>query len=63
MMEAFLLDVTAAERDFYGERLIFLEGIIKEFLSCMEMIRRYQAGMDGGTRFPPFRPGSRAPPA
>ena len=41
MMEAFLLDVTAAERDFYGERLIFLEGIIKEFLSCMEMIRRY----------------------
>ena len=25
MMEAFLLDVTAAERDFYGERLIFLE--------------------------------------
>ena len=42
MMEAFLLDVTAAERDFYGERLIFLEGIIKEFLSCMEMIRRYQ---------------------
>ncbi len=45
MMEAFLLDVTAAERDFYGERLIFLEGIIKEFLSCMEMIRRYQAGM------------------
>ena len=45
MMEAFLLDVTAAERDFYGERLIFLEqdeieknkGIrIEKFLSLLK---------------------------
>lgn len=35
-------EVTAAEREFYGNRLILLEGAISEFLSCMDMIRRYQ---------------------
>lgn len=32
----------AAERDFYGEDLVLLEGIIEEFLSCLGMMRRYQ---------------------
>ena len=41
-MDDFLLDVTAEERDFYGDSLILLEGAILEFLSCVEMIRRYQ---------------------
>ncbi len=36
------LDIAAGERDFYGENLILLEGIISEFLSCLAMIRRYQ---------------------
>lgn len=35
-------EVTGAERDFYGEHLILLEGIISEFLTCLDMIRRYQ---------------------
>ena len=39
-----MLDVTAEERDFYGGHLILLEGVILEFLSCVAMIRRYQAG-------------------
>ena len=33
-------EVTSAEREFYGENLILLEGAISEFLSCMDMIRR-----------------------
>ncbi len=41
-MEDFPLGVTIAERDFYGDRLILLEGVIEEFLSCLHMIRRYQ---------------------
>ena len=44
-MDDFMIDVTAAERDFYGGGLILLEGIILEFLSCMEMIRRYQVSL------------------
>ena len=39
-----MLDVTAEERGFYGGHLILLEGVILEFLSCVAMIRRYQAG-------------------
>lgn len=35
-----LTAAAAAERDFYGEHLILLEGIISEFLSCLGMIRR-----------------------
>ena len=35
-------EVTSAEREFYGENLILLEGAISEFLSCM--------GNDGGRR-------------
>lgn len=30
-------EVTSAEREFYGENLILLEGAISEFLSCMEL--------------------------
>ena len=41
-MENYLLDITGAEREFYGGRLILLEGVIEEFLSCLHMIRRYQ---------------------
>jgi len=41
-MEAPLLELTGEEREFYGDRLILLEGIISEFLSCIEMVRRYQ---------------------
>ena len=41
-MESLIMDITAEERDFYGDRLILLEGVISEFLSCMDLIRRYQ---------------------
>ncbi len=42
--------VTSAEREFYGENLILLEGAISEFLSCMDMIRRYEVQL--GNRDP-----------
>lgn len=45
-MDDFMIDVTAEERDFYGDGLILLEGVILEFLSCVEMIRRYQVSRD-----------------
>lgn len=38
-------DINGAEREFYGEKLILLEGIIEEFLSCVNMIRRYQVNL------------------
>ena len=38
-------DINGAEREFYGEKLILLEGIIEEFLSCVNMIRRYQVSL------------------
>lgn len=41
-MEDFPLGITSAECNFYGDRLILLEGAIEEFLSCLHMIRRYQ---------------------
>lgn len=41
-MDYFVPEVTAAEQEFYGERLVLLGGALSEFLSCMEMIRRYQ---------------------
>ena len=47
-MEDFMLDVTAEERAFYGDRLILLEGIIWEFLTCVTMIRRYQVSLGRG---------------
>ena len=43
-------EVTSAEREFYGENLILLEGAISEFLSCMDMIRRYEVQL--GNRDP-----------
>ncbi len=42
-MDPFTLNVTSAEQDFYGDALILLEGAISEFLSCLQMIHRYQA--------------------
>ena len=41
-MGNFSLKITSAEHEFYGSRLILLEGVIEEFLSCLHMIRRYQ---------------------
>lgn len=43
-------EVTSAELEFYGENLILLEGAISEFLSCMDMIRRYEVQL--GNRDP-----------
>lgn len=43
-------EVTSAEWEFYGENLILLEGAISEFLSCMDMIRRYEVQL--GNRDP-----------
>jgi len=37
-----LLSDVSEEREFYGDYLILLEGVITEFLSCVDMIRRYQ---------------------
>lgn len=44
-MDQFLLDITNEEREFYGENLILLEGAVEEFLSCINMIRRYQVSI------------------
>lgn len=44
-MENLSLDITSAEYEFYGDRLILLEGAIEEFLSCLHMIRRYQVSI------------------
>lgn len=41
-MGGFPLEITSAEHEFYGSRLILLEGVMEEFLSCLHMIRRYQ---------------------
>lgn len=43
-MEHLPFEITSAEYEFYGERLVLLEGVIEEFLSCLHMIRRYQIG-------------------
>jgi len=43
-----LLTIAGEDREFYGDALILLEGVISEFLSCMEMIRRYQASRGRG---------------
>ena len=42
-LENLPLEITSAERFFYGDYLILLEGAIEEFLSCLQMIRCYQA--------------------
>ena len=44
-MENLLLDITGEEHEFYGDHLIVLEGVIEEFLSCINMIRRYQVSI------------------
>lgn len=43
-MERDLLSIAEADLEFYGTYYILLEGVISEFLSCMDMIRRYQVG-------------------
>ena len=43
-MEHLPFEITSEEHEFYGSRLILLEGVIEEFLSCLHMIRRYQIG-------------------
>jgi hypothetical protein len=50
IMDYSVPEVTSAEREFYGENLILLEGAISEFLSCMDMIRRYEVQL--GNRDP-----------
>lgn len=47
-MDDFASDITAAERDFYGDDLILWEGVIREFLSCMDMIRRCEVSRGRG---------------
>ena len=49
-MENFPLEISSEEREFYGSSLIILEGAIEEFLSCINMIRRYQ--VSNGQRDP-----------
>lgn len=49
-MENLSLSITSADHEFYGEHLIVLEGAIEEFLSCINMIRRYQ--VSNGRRDP-----------
>ena len=44
-MGPYLPDISGAERAFYGDHLILLEGVIEEFLSCLYMIRRYQVSL------------------
>ena len=44
-MDAVMEPITPAEQEFYGDYLILLEGTIREFLSCLDMIRRYQVSM------------------
>ena len=36
-MESLTLNITSAEREFYGENLIVLEGTVEEFLSCVNL--------------------------
>lgn len=43
----YLIEITQKERMLYGENLILLEGSIREFLSCMDMIRKYQKETSG----------------
>lgn len=38
----YLLSASGADRAFYGDYFILLEGVISEFLSCLDMTRRYQ---------------------
>ena len=46
-MDSFMEGITGAEREFYGDSLILLEGMIREFLSCVDMIRRYRVSRGG----------------
>lgn len=48
-------EVTSTEREFYGENLILLEGAISEFLSCMDMIRRYEVQLGNRDPVAPFQ--------
>lgn len=46
-MEYFEMDITEKEKDLYGDKLILLTGTLTEFLSCMEMLRRYRKAVTG----------------
>ena len=46
-MEYFEMDITEKEKDLYGDQLILLTGTLTEFLSCMEMLRRYRKAVTG----------------
>lgn len=39
--------ISNVHSDFYGNSRILLEGVLDEFLSCINMIRRYQKKMTG----------------
>ena len=41
-------EVTSAEREFYGENLILLEGAISECRACMHLSRRYEVPLGHG---------------
>ena len=40
--------ISGEDRAFYGDALILLEGVVSEFLSCLDMIRRYQIARGHG---------------
>lgn len=42
LMQDFTVNVSCEERRFYQGSLVLLEGAISEFLSCLEMMRRYR---------------------
>ena len=46
-MEYFEMDITEKEKDLYGDQLILLTGTLTEFLSCIEMLRRYRKAVTG----------------
>lgn len=40
--------MSGEDQEFYGDARILLEGAISEFLSCLDMIRRYQRALGHG---------------
>ena len=46
-MEYFEMEITEREKEFYEDQLILLTGKLTEFLSCMDMLRKYQKTVTG----------------
>lgn len=46
-MEYFEMDITEKEKGSIRGQLILLTGTLTEFLSCMEMLRRYRKAVTG----------------